>query len=66
MKKMKDAHNPDSIISLEPKVKFEKIAHTDFKNTEDFDYIVLAISPRYTPKRADALIPVFKKYIIEI
>ena len=66
MKKMKDADNPDSIISLEPKVKFEKIALADFKDTGDFDYIVLAISPRYTPKRADALIPIFKKYINEI
>ena len=66
MKKMKDADNPDSILSLEPKVKFEKIALADFKDTGDFNYIVLAISPRYTPKRADALIPIFKKYIDEI
>ncbi|WP_048058080.1 peptide arginase family protein [Methanothermococcus okinawensis] len=66
MKKMNDVNNPNSIISLEPKVKFEKIPYKDFKDNGNFNYIVLAISPRYTPKRADALIPIFRKYIDEI
>jgi hypothetical protein len=51
----------------EPVVEFEKIQGKNYiDNGKYFDYIVLSISPRYTPKRADKLIPVFKKYINEI
>ena len=37
-----------------------------FSATAPYDYISLAISPRYAPKEADELIPVFKEYMHEL
>jgi len=36
-----------------------------YQAKEPFDYVTLAISPRYAPKEADALVPVIGQYIKE-
>lgn len=37
-----------------------------FRANEDFDFISLAISPRYAPKEADELVPLIAEYIKKI
>ena len=51
----------------EPEVELRIIPTIeDVKYNGDFDYVVLAQSPNYTPASADFIIDVFKEYIIEI
>ncbi len=50
----------------EPLVNFKKINGKNYFEEKPFDYIVLAQSPKYTPKGADKLIKIFRKYIDEI
>lgn len=51
----------------EPEVPFIIIPTTeDAHFNGDFDYIVVAQSPNYTPKSADFIIDIFKEYIKEI
>ena len=38
----------------------------DVKHSGDFDFVVLAQSPNYTPASADFIIDIFKEYITEI
>jgi len=35
----------------------------NYKTNEPFDFIVLARSPSYTPKKSDELIPLIKEYM---
>jgi len=53
-------------LELEPEVPYNLISLENFKATEQYDFLVLSQSPGYTPKTANTLIPVIKKYIIEI
>ena len=46
----------------------EYVCHADYtayRAKEGFDYISLAISPRYTPKSADGLAEIIKEYMKE-
>lgn len=40
--------------------------YTAFRTTEPWDYVTLAISPRYAPPEADALVDVIRRYIREV
>ena len=52
---------------LEPEVELRIIPTIeDVKYNGDFDFVVLAQSPNYTPASADFIIDIFKEYIIEI
>ena len=35
----------------------------EFKTDEPYDFVTLAISPRYAPKEADRLVPVIERYM---
>ena len=37
--------------------------YTAFEADTPFDFVTVAVSPRYAPKEADALLPVFERYI---
>ncbi len=37
--------------------------YTVFEADTPFDFVTVAVSPRYAPKEADALLPVFERYI---
>ena len=51
----------------DPEVEFTIIPTIeDVKYQGDFDYVVMAQSPNYTPKRADYIMDVFREYIVEI
>ena len=51
----------------EPEVELRIIPTIEDVNYNgDFDYVVLAQSPNYTPASADFIIDVFKEYIVEI
>ena len=53
--------------ALEPLIiPLERIRLWNYKNIEPFSLLVLSQSPGFTPKSADALIPVIKEYIEEI
>ena len=57
------SHSPP--LSLEPPIPAEFIECWDYKPPEPVDYVVLAQSPDYTPSASDALIPIFREYIVE-
>lgn len=40
--------------------------YRDFHAAGPYDLMSLAISPRYAPKEADALIPIFRRYMLEV
>lgn len=49
----------------EPEIAFH--VYNDYKKykaSEPYDYMTVAVSPRYAPAEADALLPVFEKYMI--
>ena len=51
----------------EPSIPFEIIPRVEQVNYNgDFDYLVLAQSPNYTPENADFILDVFRNYIDEI
>lgn len=50
---------------LEPPIPIELVECWDYVPPEPVDYVVLAQSPDYTPSASDALIPVFREYIVE-
>ena len=51
----------------DPEVEFVIIPTIeDVKFQGDFDYVVMAQSPNYTPASADYIIDIFREYIIEI
>jgi len=52
-----------NVSSIEPSVPLIKIPYTEFQDNGEFDFIVLSRSPHYTPKSADALIPIVGDYI---
>lgn len=54
------------VAGLEPIVPFKKVSSDSFKEKNNFDYIVLSLSPQFTPLEADGLIPIIKEYMIEI
>jgi len=60
--------NPKSfnVIASEPIVRFSRIPYTEFHDKGNFDFIVLSQSPQYTPKSADALVPIINTYIENI
>ena len=48
----------------EPAVPYREYAdHRLFRAEKAYDFVTVAVSPRYAPKEADALLPVFEKYI---
>lgn len=48
----------------EPEIPFRVYAdHRDFQASAPYDFISVAISPRYAPKEADALLPLFNRYM---
>ncbi|MFX1297708.1 MAG: hypothetical protein ACFFD2_23025 [Promethearchaeota archaeon] len=53
-------------LALEPEVPFERVRYYNYKNNKSISFIILSHSPPYTPKTADALIPIIKEYINEI
>ena len=40
--------------------------YTAFRAEGPYDFMSVAVSPRYAPKEADALLPVFRRYMTEI
>lgn len=51
----------------EPTVAFNVYDnYKDFIATEPYDFISVAISPRYSPVEADALLPILSDYIVSI
>lgn len=52
--------------TIDIEVPFKVLGHEDFNNKQAFDFIVLSISPGFTPKESDALIPVIEKFITPI
>lgn len=67
---MDDQSNIDAYIDAsvkEPEVPFKIIPTIeDVCYQGDFDYVVLAQSPNYTPLNADFILDIFREYIIEI
>jgi len=50
----------------EPEIPFRVVNdYRAFRDRGDFDFVTLAISPRYAPKEADGLIGVVREYISE-
>ena len=48
----------------EPEIPFRVYAdHKDFRASAPYDFISVAISPRYAPKEADTLLPLFNRYM---
>jgi len=54
-----------NILEFEPIVTLNLIKADDFFAKDIFKYIFVTHSPKYTPRKADKLIPVFLKYIDE-
>ncbi|ABR54487.1 conserved hypothetical protein [Methanococcus vannielii SB] len=54
------------ILDLEPEVPFKMVLGKDYFEKGTFDFAVFSISPKYTPKTIDRLIPIVKEYIEEI
>jgi len=54
------------ILDLEPEIPFKMVSGKDFLEKGNFDFAVFSISPKYTPKTIDRLIPIVKEYIEEI
>ncbi|MBQ7278904.1 MAG: UPF0489 family protein [Clostridia bacterium] len=51
----------------EPVIPFLHIQKDDsFQAAAPYDFVSLAISPRYAPKEADALVPVFERYMKKV
>lgn len=50
-------------LDLEPEVPFYIVPYDKFSNVENIDFVCLSQSPGFTPKTADALIPIISKYI---
>lgn len=51
----------------EPAIPYEEFADwREYWAEGPFDFVTLAISPRYAPKEADALVPLFQRYMKEI
>ncbi len=56
----------DTAIS-EPEIPFKIIPTIeDVRYKGDFDYIVIAQSPNYTPRKSDYILDILREYIIEI
>lgn len=54
----------ETINGIEPEIPF--LVYDDYAGyhaSEPFDFFTLAISPRYAPKEADALVPVISEYM---
>ena len=48
----------------EPEIPFHVYEdYTAFSAPGDFDFLTVAVSPRYAPREAEALLPVFERYI---
>lgn len=55
----------EKMNGLEPLIPYHEYKEDgSFSAAAPYDYISLAISPRYAPKEADELIPVFKEYML--
>lgn len=54
-----------STLALEPPIAVTFTECWDYRAAEPVDYVVLAQSPDYTPTVSDALIAVFREYIVE-
>ena len=54
-------------IGFEPKILFKKVQCDHFYNDEKkISYIFFSLSPKFTPKESDELIPIISEYIKEI
>lgn len=53
------------VLELEPEVPVNLIETNDFYAKNEFEYIFLTHSPKYTPPKADKLIPIILEYIDE-
>ena len=53
-------------LAVEPEIPYERIRYYNYKTLRPFSFMVLSHSPPYTPKTADALIPIIKEYFEEI
>lgn len=51
-------------LSLEPEVPFNIVSNTDYKTSEQYEYLIIAQSPGYTPKSSDSLLELFKEYML--
>lgn len=52
-------------MAMEPPIPVTFVRAWEYEPPEPVDYVVLAQSPDYTPNASDALIPVFREYILE-
>jgi hypothetical protein len=52
-------------VRLEPQIPVAFTECWDYQPSEPVDFVVLAQSPDYTPSASDALIAVFREYIVE-
>lgn len=57
----------EGINGPEPEILYEEFSdYTAFFTKGPYDYMTVAISPRYAPKEAEALLPIFREYLEEI
>ena len=55
----------ESRNGAEPEIPFHVFTdYTTFWADTSFDYMTVAVSPRYAPKEADALLPVFQSFLL--
>lgn len=51
------------VLGRGPTIRFETLAAESYAATSTFDSAFLAHSPRYAPKKADALLPLIREYL---
>jgi hypothetical protein len=53
----------EDAVALEPPIPFARILIDDYTAPRRCDGLFLCQSPGYTPRTADALIPIFEEYV---
>lgn len=53
-------------LKKDPPIPYKIYKKSEFKITEEYDYLVFCQSPQYTPKTADFMLDILQEYIIEI
>ena len=54
------------ITGEEPRIPFREYREEEYRAQAPFDFVTLALSPRYAPESADKLADVIREYIREI
>lgn len=54
------------VVNMDAPIPFIRTGYKEYNDKGDFNFMVLSISPQYTPKSSDDLIPVIERYIDKI